>query len=157
MTFGGKLMTDSVVYFIRRHSDDAIKIGVTKNMKSRLNNLKLEHGDLSLIGTIKGGVVREKLLHWIFNGQRLDGEFFKPDQELLSMIDEYAEKPDYEKTKQTLELDKHLIEALRDIAREHGLTVERGALAGTGSIKKLNEAIARGDLAVLSIGKTASN
>ena len=58
-------------------------------------------------------------------------------------------------TKQTLELDKDLIEALRDIAKAYGLTVERGALAGTGSVKKLNEAIAKGDLAVLSIGKTA--
>jgi len=86
-------MAESIIYFIERQSDKAIKIGTTHNLKPRLLSLKLEHGEIKLLGIISGNVVKEKLLHWIFKDHRVDGEFFNPDGELLEIIEEYASVP----------------------------------------------------------------
>ena len=83
----------SVIYFIQRQSDDAVKIGITKNLKTRMTVLGGKHGVLDLLGIIEGGAVREKLLHWCFTGTRLDGEWFRANDELLTLIDEYATIP----------------------------------------------------------------
>lgn len=79
-------MSESIIYFIERQSDKAIKIGTTKNLQQRMIELRGQHGGLSLLGIIDGGRIREKLLHWIFNGNRVDGEFFMPDDELMAII-----------------------------------------------------------------------
>jgi hypothetical protein len=84
----------SVVYFVERESDRAVKIGVTKNLHTRLGELRRQHGRIKLLGIIKGGLVREKILHWVFEGARLDGEFFAPDDELLGLIGKYAAVPE---------------------------------------------------------------
>ncbi len=86
-----------VVYFVERESDGAVKIGVTKNLYTRLGELRRQHGRIKLLGIIKGGLVREKILHWVFEGARLDGEFFAPDDELLGLIGKYAAVPEKKK------------------------------------------------------------
>lgn len=93
----------SVVYFVERESDRAVKIGVTKNLSTRLGELKRQHGKIKLLGIIKGGLVREKILHWVFEGARLDGEFFTPDAELLELIGKYAAVPESRRGINTLE------------------------------------------------------
>lgn len=93
----------SVIYFVKRQSDKAIKIGTTKNLDARLSGLRQQYRDIELIGIIKGGTVREKLLHWIFEGQRLDGEFFRPDDELLEIIQKYAKLPTEKSPKEQAE------------------------------------------------------
>lgn len=87
----------SVIYFVERESDRAVKIGVTKNLYTRLGELRRQHGRIKLLGIIKGGLVREKILHWVFEGARLDGEFFAPDDELLGLIGKYAAVPEKKK------------------------------------------------------------
>ena len=84
---------DSVIYFIQRRSDNLIKIGISTNLPLRMTSLKQKHGPMNLLGVITGGVVREKVLHWCFKSDRIEGEFFAPSDELSGLIKEYAHKP----------------------------------------------------------------
>jgi len=83
-------MADSIVYFIKRHSDGAIKIGITTNLCRRMTDLRHRHGQLSLLATVEGAATREKLAHLIFGDVRLDGEFFQPTSDLRTFIEQYG-------------------------------------------------------------------
>lgn len=52
-------------------------------------------------------------------------------------------------SKQTINLDKQLIEDVREIAKSFGLTVGRGPNANDGSIQQLVEAIGKRELVVM--------
>lgn len=80
----------SVVYFVRRESDGLVKIGITKRLRGRMWDLKKMYGDVTLLGTLQGGRLREKLLHLAFADTRVEGEFFEPTPELLGLIKGYA-------------------------------------------------------------------
>lgn len=86
-------MTDSTLYFIRRESDGAIKIGITTDLRRRLADLRRQHGALVPLGTVVGAATREKLAHLLFADSRLDGEFFQPTVTLQAFIDQYASPP----------------------------------------------------------------
>jgi hypothetical protein len=77
----------SVVYFIQAGKDHPIKIGMTNNAQSRLKNLQVGHYDkLRIIHTITGGRKEEAALHEKFAHLRIQGEWFKPERELLQYI-----------------------------------------------------------------------
>lgn len=74
---------DSVVYFLRR-GDGAIKIGFTVNLKSRMADISNGAGPLEVVATFAGGRQLEKLLHSHFAEHRLHGEWFSPDETILT-------------------------------------------------------------------------
>jgi hypothetical protein len=86
-------VVNSTLYFIRRDSDGAIKIGITTALRRRLSDLRRQYGDMTLLGTVVGASTREKLAHLIFEDSRLDGEFFQPTSGLLSFLAQYAVSP----------------------------------------------------------------
>lgn len=63
----------STLYFIRRQADDAIKIGITTNLRRRVTDLRRIHGNLEVLGVVEGAATREKLAHLLFADSRLDG------------------------------------------------------------------------------------
>jgi transcriptional regulator with XRE-family HTH domain len=79
------------LYFVRRESDGAIKIGLSRNPKARLGNLRVATPDrLSLLGTVDGDYARERELHKRFADSRIAGEWFEPTDELLALINDEA-------------------------------------------------------------------
>jgi hypothetical protein len=77
-----------VVYFIKRQSDGAIKIGYTGCMKTRLNRIQCNaKTDIDILCVIDGGRPIEHLFHKQFEAFRLEGEWFSPGTELLEYID----------------------------------------------------------------------
>lgn len=83
----------STLYFIRRQADDAIKIGITTDLRRRVTDLRRIHGNLEVLGVVEGAETREKLAHLLFADSRLDGEFFESSSELQEFMDRYASPP----------------------------------------------------------------
>jgi hypothetical protein len=80
-----------MIYFIRCGDDGPVKIGYTdNNISSRLACLQTSSPfKLKLIGRMDGSLEKEATLHKMFEHLRLEGEWFKPNDELLSFISEY--------------------------------------------------------------------
>lgn len=76
----------SQVYFIRRSIDDAVKIGVSGDLRTRLRHLTYgKHGNLTIIRTITGDANEERWLHRRFAPNRIDGEWFLFDEDMLTV------------------------------------------------------------------------
>lgn len=84
----GYLMDNArAVYFARRESDGAIKVGNSAEPIVRLVTLRRRYRcDFTLLGMVRGGVRSEARVHQHFAALRLDGEFFRPAPELLAFI-----------------------------------------------------------------------
>lgn len=79
---------DSVVYFMTRKSDEAIKIGFAKALKNRRRMLEKEHGcTVTVLATRPGGRFLENLYHNRFHDHRLHGEWFSRHPDILAEID----------------------------------------------------------------------
>ena len=79
----------SFVYFIQEGTDGPIKIGTSENPRKRLKHLQTGHPkELVLMGAIDGDREKEFELHQKFDYLRLNGEWFKPDSDLLLTIAE---------------------------------------------------------------------
>ena len=66
-----------MIYFISNATTGSIKIGYSKNPSKRLFTLQTASPDqLSLLGTIKGGLEHEAAYHEQFAQHRLQGEWF---------------------------------------------------------------------------------
>jgi hypothetical protein len=80
-------MSQSIVtYFIQRGTDGPIKIGKTKSVSKRLKELQIGCAEsLSLRGWIHGDV--ESQIHELFSDHRMNGEWFRPDESILSFIE----------------------------------------------------------------------
>ena len=80
------------IYFILNYDSQAVKIGIAKNVKRRLASLQTSSpSELKLLGTMKTKSVNdakkiEKSLHTRFDENRIRGEWFKADTELLNYI-----------------------------------------------------------------------
>lgn len=76
---------DRFVYYVRR-PDGAIKIGTTWNLKTRMQAFR-NVSPAELLASHSGGQIAEAALHRRFRHLRLDGEWFKPDPDLLAHIE----------------------------------------------------------------------
>ncbi len=77
----------SVVYYIRRASDGAVKIGTSTKLRSRMTALRAEHGELTILLTHSGTMKEESQMHRQFAGYRLRRtEWFAPSKVLLRWI-----------------------------------------------------------------------
>ena len=79
------------VYFARRTSDGAIKIGHSRNVIKRLTDLSyINKSKVELISTIPGGSVVERRIHHMFSDDLIGFEWFRPSLRL----EEFATDPD---------------------------------------------------------------
>ncbi len=75
------------VYFVQAIAGGPIKIGMARDVVSRLNHLQVASPvKLALLGTIPGGRAVERRLHEKFSANRLHGEWFTPTRELLEYV-----------------------------------------------------------------------
>jgi hypothetical protein len=78
---------EPLLYFIQSGDSGPIKIGVSKNIASRLNQLQTGHPEkLTVIGICKGGYFEEKRLHSVFAAFRRKGEWFTPHKKILEYV-----------------------------------------------------------------------
>jgi hypothetical protein len=81
------LAARSVVYYIRRTSDGAVKIGTSTKFSSRMSQLRSEHGELQVLLTHSGMRAEELAMHHQFHMYRIGrSEWFAPAKELLTWI-----------------------------------------------------------------------
>ena len=80
-----------MVYFIRRASDRAIKIGSANHVGVRFVDLQREYrGDaLTLLHSVAGNVRGEHDLHRHFHADALGREWFRPSLRLLSLVEAF--------------------------------------------------------------------
>lgn len=75
------------IYFVQVGEKGPIKIGITKDIKSRFSSLQVGHPEpLRLLTSLEGPKALERELHNQFHTHRLSGEWFKPAPELLAHI-----------------------------------------------------------------------
>ena len=81
------------VYFAQRAADGLIKIGCSRSVNVRMQNIRAK-----LIGAVPGDRAIEVLFHKRFAHLRVRGEWFKPGDDLLHYIRTEAQghKPDTE-------------------------------------------------------------
>jgi hypothetical protein len=83
---------EEVVYFIR--AGDAVKIGHTKNVPSRLRALATASAvRLQVLATVPGGRDREDREHQRWSHLRIRGEWFRADEGLLRYAQDLATGP----------------------------------------------------------------
>lgn len=82
---------DSFVYFIQDGEDGPIKIGRTGQAGVRLARMQTATPrKLRLLCTFPGASVMERSLHRAFASSHIQGEWFKPTLQLLSLIRELS-------------------------------------------------------------------
>jgi hypothetical protein len=84
-----------MIYFAQRPDNGNIKIGTTIRLSERLKVLSRELGlELQLLGVVDGGYADEHALHTEFAHLRVEGEWFKPDFDLIGFIKAESRKWD---------------------------------------------------------------
>ena len=76
-----------MIYFIRRLSDKAIKIGTSYVPLHRFQQLTREHGKLTFLGWCPGGLEIESALHKMFADSHLEFEWFTESARLMAFIE----------------------------------------------------------------------
>ena len=77
---------DPVIYFIQSENGGNIKIGVSRDVESRLKQLQTSNSEkLKVTNVIPGGFEKEKELHEKFKSINIEGEWFKATQKLAEM------------------------------------------------------------------------
>jgi hypothetical protein len=80
------------VYFIQVISSGNVKIGYSKNIKSRLSTIQTSIPEkIKLLGFISGDKVKEKELHKKFNLYHIRGEWFRCSSTLIDYINTHSE------------------------------------------------------------------
>lgn len=75
------------VYFIQGEAGGPIKIGISRDVERRRNELqRAERQPLKVLATIEGTMKDESALHQRFAAHRLHGEWFSPAADLLTHI-----------------------------------------------------------------------
>lgn len=85
--------TKGYVYFIQGECGGAIKVGYSANPEKRLKELQTGYPDtLILLLMIPGTESTERALHREFESSRLNGEWFRPDKQVIDRIKELTAK-----------------------------------------------------------------
>ena len=83
-----------MIYFIQRRHRDLIKIGYTKSVPSRLQQIRSQYlpEPVRLLATMRGGYAVEDALHKRFHADLYPGEFewFRPTAALHELIAEHC-------------------------------------------------------------------
>lgn len=87
-------MDGAYVYFVKK--GDRIKIGTTENLNTRLIQLRIDHGEIEVLGIMEGHYKLEQELHSRFkpfmaqskDGRNCTNDWFHEHNELLQFISE---------------------------------------------------------------------
>lgn len=85
------------VYFVRRHADPdgLIKIGFTRNVAARMQTLSTATpGGVELLASCAGDASVEHRLHRELATDRVDGEWFRPTNDVLAEVAKAKASPD---------------------------------------------------------------
>jgi hypothetical protein len=86
-----------VIYFIRHLETDLVKIGHSRDVRTRFGQICHAHGACEVLGTIEGGKSKESELHRLFARFHVKGvlqgrEWFSCSIEILKYINEHTDK-----------------------------------------------------------------
>lgn len=88
----GREADDEVVYFIRA-GNGPVKIGHVMRrvtLGERMDMLQTGNAEpLRFLAATKGTITMERLLHKLFSHLRINGEWFKPGDDLMQYIDQF--------------------------------------------------------------------
>jgi len=92
------------IYFIKNKKESIVKIGISRNIKTRLAIIQSNnHEELILIGSIFGGLILEKEIHKKLEKYNIRGEWFKLNKtvkkEINILLGEEIEKRKIRKCK----------------------------------------------------------
>lgn len=76
-----------MIYLIK--SGNALKIGYTSNIKTRIVNYKTHNLDLELLYTKEGSRSDEKKLHSLCNEYKIENEWFKYNNEVIEIFNNF--------------------------------------------------------------------
>lgn len=77
-----------ILYFIRNPSTGFVKIGITDNLKQRIEHLQLASGiELETLAYVPGAAAHERDVHLVFRHSRGIGEWFSVTTELSALIE----------------------------------------------------------------------
>lgn len=102
-----------IVYYVRRLSDGAIKIGTTKYPVNRWPALKTAHGPIEILATHCGDGERERQMHDRFRELRIEGEWFRAEEPLIRWILTVRRKPENVRTRTPETVPLRAVRALR--------------------------------------------
>lgn len=89
----GRKKPPGYVYFIQGLYGGAIKIGYSKDPEGRLKTLQTGYPDtLRILLLVPGSELTEKYFHREFELYKLNGEWFKPEREIMDRIEKLKEK-----------------------------------------------------------------
>jgi hypothetical protein len=88
-------VASEITYYVRRSSDGLIKIGTTVAFRTRLGDLRAEHGELQVLATHVGDRSCEQSMHARFRKLRVEGEWFRPGRPLWAWILEVRGHQEY--------------------------------------------------------------
>ncbi len=78
---------ESFVYFVRRHSDGAIKIGFSSDIERRLRELRKDtRSTVTLMLLVPGAKPEELATHARFAADLIGDEWFRPSDAILAFI-----------------------------------------------------------------------
>jgi T5orf172 domain len=81
------------VYFIQHGEDGPIKIGVTTEFKDRFASIRSVNLFVRVLGIMPGGREEEQQLHKQFEKHRIEGEWFRPVDEIVQLALSLPKKP----------------------------------------------------------------
>lgn len=86
-----------MIYFIRNNTTGNIKIGWTEGCPwSRMAQMQTgSDGILEMLGWMQGSKIDERLLHFRFDSNHIQGEWFSPNSELHQLIKTECSMPPY--------------------------------------------------------------
>jgi hypothetical protein len=77
------------VYFIQKSGDDTqVKVGASRNLSARMTALGDSLGEIDLIGTLPGDEPTERMIHRLFDAEKLGGEWFRRSDKVNAFIAE---------------------------------------------------------------------
>ena len=103
-----------MIYFIQQGATGPIKIGYTKKtIQYRMSTLQTGCPEkLQLLATAEGGRLEETAIHGLFAKHRMEGEWFKPAQEIFNYLfpvpEPHAERYHFCFTQLPMDLDTEL-------------------------------------------------
>lgn len=78
----------SYIYFIQSGENGPVKIGRSANPCRRIQDLKRYQSDeLRFLGVFFGPSVMESVMHHVLSKDRLEGEWFRPSEDVLAMAE----------------------------------------------------------------------
>lgn len=118
------------VYFIKAGENPTVKIGIAKNIWTRLSGIQTHnHEPVTLLALIDGGKEIEKELHRLFKKDHIRGEWFRLSPEVLRYVAKLPKPPLSAKEKQRDRLHQSGADKLwfdASIRSDHEIEVRTG-------------------------------